>query len=108
MELFIVNPFERKVCEFSQHFYKGLAKRALEDQLSRRDVFQVIAAVSANYKDLAWAPNEIEKAWPKTRNVKSEQLCVKARESGNSKLKQGQLIQALSLYNGMIHLYLKS
>ena len=86
------------------NFLKGLLERASRDQLCREDVFQLIAAVSTNYQDLAWSPNEIATAWPKTRNIKNENFCVKARESGNADLKQGQWLHALSRYNQSIGL----
>ena len=86
------------------NFHKGLLEKASRDQLCREDVFQLIAAVSANYQDLAWSPTEIATAWPKTRNIKNEDFCVKARESGNTNLKQGHWLPALSCYNESIGL----
>ena len=83
-------------------FHKGLLERATGDQLCRGDVFQLIAVVSANYHDLAWSQNEIATAWPKTRNIKNEDFCVKARERGNAKLKEGKWLHALSYYNESI------
>lgn len=77
-----------------------MVEKITKDKLDNQDVLEIIAVVSQN--NLMWSPNEIATAWKKTRNVKKELFCVKARENGNRELKIGHWVQALSLYNEAI------
>ena len=73
-----------------------LVEKIAKDQLDHQDVLEIIAVVSQN--ELVWSSTEVATAWKKTRHVKNELFCVKARERGNLELKMGHWADALSFY----------